>query len=188
MKTRLAAALVAIGMPACQQDGDQAGAAPPETPGSAEVRSVDAREEDHPSEIWGDLAVVAPSDRYELKAYADDGTLVRIVRREHVPRITRAEDILVDPRLRPELRIPMEAEMLRVPQSKLEETFPAFAEIMSDAAVPLGPRIRTPEGSGSRAGVDRVRPGREGVGVRGDAGGAEDLRDRRGLPAGARRG
>ncbi|MDE2764692.1 MAG: hypothetical protein OXK74_18215, partial [Gemmatimonadota bacterium] len=294
MKTRLAAALVAIGMPACQQDSDRADAAPPETPGSAEVRSVDAREEDYPVEtwgdlplseardsagirivenaspaegsrlhwvigpepdvsigdidgedpyllsyawdatrlsdgrivvadrstselrvfdsdgnfgrsfnragasqapwevtrpelvrrdgsilgilaerenagtaevrilngegglhvslgdhrsrralyfsrelklgLWGDLVVAAPSDRYELRAYADDGTLVRIVRREHVPRVPRAEDILVDPRLRPELRIPMEAEMLRVPQSKLEEAFPAFAEIMSDAA------------------------------------------------------
>ena len=84
--------------------------------------------------LWGDLAVVAPSDRYELKAYADDGTLVRIVRREHVPRVPRAEDILVNPGLRDELRIPMEAEMLRVPQSQLEEHFPAFAEIMSDAA------------------------------------------------------
>lgn len=84
--------------------------------------------------LWNDLAVVAPSDRYELNAYADDGTLVRIVRREHVPRVPRAEDILVAPGLRDELRIPMEAEMLRVPQSKLEETFPAFAEIMSDAA------------------------------------------------------
>ena len=84
--------------------------------------------------LWGDLAVVAPSDRYELMAYADDGTLVRIVRREHVPRVPRAEDILVNPRLRDELRIPMEAEMLRVPQSKLEEAFPAFAEIMSDKA------------------------------------------------------
>ena len=84
--------------------------------------------------LWGDLAVVAPSDRYELNAYADDGTLVRIVRREHVPRVPRAEDILVNPGLRDELRIPMEAEMLRVPQSKLEEAFPAFAEIMSDAA------------------------------------------------------
>lgn len=84
--------------------------------------------------LWGDLVVVAPSDRYELNGYADDGRLVRIVRREHVPRVPRAEDILVNPRLRDELRIPMEAEMLRVPQSKLEESFPAFAEIMSDAA------------------------------------------------------
>ncbi len=84
--------------------------------------------------LWGDLAVVAPNDRYELMAFADDGALVRIVRREHVPRVPRAEDIMVSPTLRPEWRIPMEAEMRRVPQSQLEETFPAFAEIMSDAA------------------------------------------------------
>ena len=84
--------------------------------------------------LWGDLVVAAPNDRYELKAFAADGTLVRIARREHVPRVPRAEDIRVDPRLRPELRIPMEAEMLRVPQSQLEEHFPAFAAIMSDAA------------------------------------------------------
>ena len=84
--------------------------------------------------LWGDLAVVSTNHRYELKAFAADGTLVRIVRREHVPRVPRAEDIMVDPRLRPEWRIPMEAEMRKVPQSQLEEYFPAFAEIMSDAA------------------------------------------------------
>ena len=84
--------------------------------------------------LWGDLVVAAPSDRYELKVFADDGTLVRIVRREHVPRVPRAEDIQVDPRLRAELRIPLEAEMRKVKQSQLEEFFPAFEEIMSDAA------------------------------------------------------
>lgn len=35
---------------------------------------------------WGDLAVVAPTDRYELRAYESDGTLVRIIRRDHEPR------------------------------------------------------------------------------------------------------
>ena len=84
--------------------------------------------------LWGDLAVVSTNHKYELRAFAADGTLVRIVRRGHVPRVPRAEDIMVDPRLRPELRIPMEAEMRKVPQSRLEEYFPAFAEIMSDAA------------------------------------------------------
>ena len=34
--------------------------------------------------IWGDLVVVAPTDRYELRAYGSDGTLVRIIRRDHV--------------------------------------------------------------------------------------------------------
>ena len=35
-------------------------------------------------EPWGDLAIISPSDQYEFKAYARDGTLTRIVRREHV--------------------------------------------------------------------------------------------------------
>ena len=84
--------------------------------------------------LWGDLVVVSPNDRYELKAFADDGTLVRIVRREHVPRVPRPEDIMVDPGLRPELRIPLEAEMRKVRQGELEKTLPAFESLMSDAA------------------------------------------------------
>ena len=33
--------------------------------------------------IWGDLAVVSPNDRYELRAYSSDGSLTRIIRRDH---------------------------------------------------------------------------------------------------------
>ena len=84
--------------------------------------------------LWGDLVVVSPNDRYELKAFADDGTLVRIVRREHVPRVPRPADIRVSPTLREDLRKALEADMKKVRQSQLEATFPAFAEIMSDAA------------------------------------------------------
>ena len=84
--------------------------------------------------LWGDLVVVSPNDRYELRAFAADGALVRIVRREHVPRVPRPEDILVDPGLREDLRKGLEAEMRKVRQSQLDEHFPAFAEIMSDAA------------------------------------------------------
>ena len=32
---------------------------------------------------WGELGVVAPNDRYEVKAYSSDGALKRIVRRDH---------------------------------------------------------------------------------------------------------
>ncbi len=84
--------------------------------------------------LWGDLVVVSPNDRYELKAFAADGTLVRIVRREHVPRVPRPEDIRVSPTLREDLRKALEADLKNVRQSQLEEYFPAFAEIMSDAA------------------------------------------------------
>lgn len=84
--------------------------------------------------LWGDLVIVSRHDRYEFKAFAADGSLARIVRREHETRMPRAADILVDPGLRPEYRIPMEREMLRVPQSQIAETFPAFSWVMSDAA------------------------------------------------------
>ena len=83
---------------------------------------------------WGDLVIVSSHDRYEFKAYATDGSLVRIVRREYETRMPVAADILVDPRLRPELRIPLEREMERVSQSEIAPTFPAFSLVMSDAA------------------------------------------------------
>ena len=36
--------------------------------------------------VWGDLFVIGPSDRYEFRAFALDGSLARIVRLDHVPR------------------------------------------------------------------------------------------------------
>ena len=38
---------------------------------------------------WGELAIVTPSDRYEIRAFEPDGTLARIVRMEHVRRSRR---------------------------------------------------------------------------------------------------
>ena len=84
--------------------------------------------------VWDDLVIVSSHDKYEFKAYAADGSLVRIVRRDYETRMPRAADILVSPTLRPEYRIPMEREMLRVPQSQIAETFPAFSWVMADAA------------------------------------------------------
>ena len=37
-------------------------------------------------EAWGDLSIVTPNTRYEIRAFAQDGSLARIVRREHVMR------------------------------------------------------------------------------------------------------
>lgn len=42
---------------------------------------------------WGDLVVHTLGDRYEIKAFADDGTLARIVRREHASRPPTAEEV-----------------------------------------------------------------------------------------------
>ena len=42
---------------------------------------------------WGDLIVHSVSDRYEIKAFAEDGTLARIVRRDHAARPPTAEEV-----------------------------------------------------------------------------------------------
>ena len=42
---------------------------------------------------WGELVVVAPTERYELKAYRQDGSLARIVRRENDVRSPAQADL-----------------------------------------------------------------------------------------------
>ena len=42
---------------------------------------------------WGDLAVVTSSERYEIRAFAKDGTLARIVRMEHALRAPTRADV-----------------------------------------------------------------------------------------------
>ena len=87
--------------------------------------------------VWGDLVVVAPNDRYELRAYEGDGTLTRIIRRDHELRSpARAElDAELAERyadLPEERRTRLLAETAEMP---LVEYFPAFEELRSD---PLG--------------------------------------------------
>lgn len=87
--------------------------------------------------IWGDLVVVAPTDRYELRAYESDGTLVRIIRRDYELRSpTQAEldRVLVESfaDLPEEIRVRFAATTEDMP---LVEYFPAFEALQSD---PLG--------------------------------------------------
>ena len=42
--------------------------------------------------LWGDLIVASATNRYEIRAFRVDGTLARIVRREHVPRVPTQGD------------------------------------------------------------------------------------------------
>ncbi|MDE2794229.1 MAG: 6-bladed beta-propeller [Gemmatimonadota bacterium] len=42
---------------------------------------------------WGDLIVHSLNDRYEIRAFAEDGTLARIVRRDHAARPPTAEEV-----------------------------------------------------------------------------------------------
>ena len=68
--------------------------------------------------VWGDLVAVGVQDSYEIKAYAADGSLVRIVRRDWDPRTpTQAEY---------DERAPW-----GVPPV---DAFPAFDEILADRA------------------------------------------------------
>ncbi len=91
--------------------------------------------------LWGDLIVVSPNHRYEIRAFGADGALVRIVRREHAPRIpTEADKQLYLDReiaLRDGLEMPEELleEAHRVFGSvPVVETFPAFSAILTDDA------------------------------------------------------
>ena len=42
---------------------------------------------------WGDLVAIGVTSRYEIKAYGADGSLARIVRREHSLRVPTPEDV-----------------------------------------------------------------------------------------------
>ena len=98
--------------------------------------------------LWGDLVVVSPNDRYEIKAFEADGTLSRIVRRRHEPRTPTAADkeIHVERRMAeyrsgrdpltgagpPEDMLSTLREMME--SIPLAATFPAFSEILTDDA------------------------------------------------------
>ena len=93
---------------------------------------------------WGDLAVIAPSHNYQVRAYAPDGTLSRIVRRDHtlVPTTPAHRDAYFLENIRSQ-RIrtgdPVdEGEALRQARETfadlpLPETLPAFATLLTDA-------------------------------------------------------
>ncbi len=91
---------------------------------------------------WGDLVVAGHTSRYEIRAFRDDGTLARIVRREHVLREPTEDDRkpYIDEQLAMYATIPdLPPEMVEQARKLLEstplaETFPAFSRVLSDAA------------------------------------------------------
>lgn len=90
-------------------------------------------------EAWGELVVVSLPARYEIRAYATDGTLARIVRRNHDPRSTTTADVeaYIEERVSrvPEERAENRASMRRdYEATPVAAEFPAFASVMSDAA------------------------------------------------------
>lgn len=88
--------------------------------------------------LWGDLAFVGVTDRYEIKAFRVDGTLARIVRRDHVPRATtsRDRDHYVEQQLALWADRPDQLQQIREAAEKtpLAKTFPAFRSALGDAA------------------------------------------------------
>jgi len=91
---------------------------------------------------WGDLVVASHTSRYEIRAFRDDGTLARIVRREHVLRAPTEEDrksyideqlamFAANPHLPPEM---VEQARKSWESTPFAEAFPAFSRVLSDAA------------------------------------------------------
>ena len=89
-------------------------------------------------EPWGDLLIVSPTDRYEIRAFAADGTLARVVRRDHEARMpSRAQvDAFIEGRVS---RVASEmvaerAELREHYQSApVADHLPAFGIVISDA-------------------------------------------------------
>ena len=91
--------------------------------------------------LWGDLVVASPTTRYEIRAFQGDGTLARIVRRDHLLRApTEADREKSMEKLlssRGEVPEPQQiAEALREQREccPLAKTFPAFSRVIGDAA------------------------------------------------------
>ena len=86
---------------------------------------------------WGELVLVAPTERYELRAYRHDGSLVRIVRRENDVRSPTEADLdsYRADRRRDAERWPTDPGRLylaALDALPLPESFPAFSAIEVD--------------------------------------------------------
>ncbi len=138
---------------------------------------------------WGDLVVIGRTDRYEFRAFRADGSLARIVRRQHVRRPPERSDIeaqieeqvsLVPLEWSPEEIERYQADVRRgYWAAPVAEHLPALDSVMADGPGPsLGEGIRVPRGRPARCSMDRFRSGGTRARIRGDAGGPEDLRDR----------
>ena len=84
---------------------------------------------------WGGLVAVGRNETYEIKAFASDGSLARIVRRDHVPGAPTQEQLDAHFRerfanLTEEERAPRLEVAANVP---LVEAFPAYSDVKGDA-------------------------------------------------------
>ena len=144
--------------------------------------------------FWGDLAFIGPSNRYEIRALRADGTLARIVRRDHVPRFTTQADIdfFVESQLSfyPDFS-PDEVDRARqtFESTPLAKTFPAFSKVRGDATGHLWVREYDFPGEPRPAPLWTVfDPGGRLLGFVETPKDYRDPGDRRGLHSGANRG
>ena len=87
-------------------------------------------------ESWGELSIVTPNTRYEIRAFAQDGSLARIVRREHVMRAPT--DSHVEGHIEARVSRIADAETQarereRFAPVPVSEHLPAFTSMMADA-------------------------------------------------------
>lgn len=84
---------------------------------------------------WGDLIVVGNTASYELRAFGRDGSLARIVRREHVPRAPTDDDVeaYIERQVGYSTLTPAAESRRRYQSVPVAEHFPAYASVMSDA-------------------------------------------------------
>lgn len=88
---------------------------------------------------WGDLVVVGHTSRYEFRAFGVDGSLARIVRRDHVPRSPTPDDVeaYIEARVAESVLRETESEKERLRRQyqsvPVAENFPTSASIISDA-------------------------------------------------------
>lgn len=86
------------------------------------------------TEVWGARAIIAPSDRYEIRGYGEDGALEVLVRRAHTLRpVTQAD---LDAHLAGRVAESDPAERSALGQLfdgfPLVESFPAFSHVLVD--------------------------------------------------------
>ena len=85
--------------------------------------------------VWGELVAIGRNETYEIRAFASDGTLSRIVRRDHAPGTPTQGQL--DAHFRERFaNLPDEERMRRLEVAAnvpMAETFPAYSNLKADA-------------------------------------------------------
>ena len=112
--------------------------------------------------VWGDLTAIGVQDSYEIKAFAADGSLVRIVRRDGDPgQPTQADQDAYWERMYADMTDDQRTRSLSlVEDMPLVDSYPAFEEILGDGAGYLWVREYGMSGEGAAVWTVFDREGR----------------------------